>query len=740
MHLPPIIQDLAVILIVAGVMSLFFRAIRQPVVLGYIVAGFLVGPHFEWLPTVLDTESIKIWAEIGIIFLLFALGLEFSFKKLVRVGTPASITALVEVAGMVGIGFVLGKCFGWKSIDCLFLGGILAISSTTIIIRAFDELEMKTHGFVRLVFGILIVEDLVAILLMVVLSTIAVSKTVSGVEMGAAGLKLGFFLTLWFVLGIFLIPSFLKKVRKLMRPETLLVVSIGLCFLMVVLTTNVGFSPALGAFIMGSILAETIDSEKIEKLIHPIKDLFGAIFFVSVGMLIDPKILLQYAGPVFIITVVTIFGKLLTTMIGSLLAGQSLRHSVQAGLSLAQIGEFSFIIAGLGISLNVTSDFLYPIAISVSAVTTFTTPYLIRSSEPVVQFLEANLPKKWLKALEDFRLASAAVSQTSDWQTLLKNSAVKIIANTVVVISIFLVASDFIVPWLENRGWTELSAQGFSLLIAFFCSAPFLWAIAFGRFGAESARTLWLGGRFNGPLFMFELIRWLYVVVLLATLAMRIISASTILVVACILAILTMYLLPRYFEKIYMWIEKRFVFNLNEKDFSDNKKSYPILAPWDSHIVELKVSPDSSLIGQKLSKLMIRERFGVTIALIARGSKIITAPGRNDMIFPADLLKVIGSDEQIDRFRKDCEFAAIEEINAHKITYGLRSVFIADNSRYANKTIRDCGLREQTHGLVVGIEKAGQRLLNPDSATLIEPGNVLWVVGDQSRIEKLNEF
>jgi monovalent cation:H+ antiporter-2, CPA2 family len=406
MHLPPIVQDLSVILMAAAVMTLLFRWLRQPVVLGYIIAGFLVGPHFRWLPGVLDPENVRVWAEIGVIFLLFSLGLEFSFKKLVRVGAPASITAVFEVVGMVGLGFMLGRFFGWRNMDSLFLGGILAISSTTIIVRAFDELGMKTRGFANLVFGVLVVEDLVAILLMVVLSTVAVSNQFSGAEIGIAAMKLIFFLTLWFVLGIFLIPSFLKRIRKHLRDETLLIVSIGLCFMMVVFVTKVGFSPALGAFIMGSILAETMEAERIEHLIQPAKNLFGAVFFVSVGMLIDPEIISKFGVPILIITVATILGKFLTTSIGALISGQSLRHSVQAGMSLAQIGEFSFIIAALGLSLKVTGDFLYPIAISVSAITTFTTPYLIRSAENVVNSLETKLPRGWLEMLDRYRLRS----------------------------------------------------------------------------------------------------------------------------------------------------------------------------------------------------------------------------------------------------------------------------------------------------------------------------------------------
>lgn len=735
MHLPPIIQDLAIILIVAGAMTLLFRTIRQPIVLGYIVAGFLVGPNFEWLPTVVDTESIKVWAEIGVIFLLFALGLEFSFRKLVQVGPPASVTALVEVAGMIGIGFLVGKAFGWTTIDSVFLGGILAISSTTIIIRAFDELEMKTRGFVRLVFGVLIVEDLVAILLMVVLTTIAVSRTFLGAEMVVAGLKLVFFLILWFVLGIFLIPTLFARVRKFLKQETLLIVSIGLCFLMVVLATKVGFSPALGAFIMGSILAETLEGEKIEHLIHPVKDLFGAIFFVSVGMLIDPKILVDYALPIFVITIATIGGKLATTAIGALLAGQSLRHSVQAGMSLAQIGEFSFIIAGLGLSLSVTSDFLYPIAISVSAITTFTTPYLIRASDPTVRWLEDNLPKRWLSKLEGFRIASATVSQTHDWKTHLKKVVTKVTTNSVVVTAIFLLVSEFLKPRLLQEGFELRLAQGLSFFIALTCSAPFLWAIAGGRFGGEAAGALWSQRRFTGPLFVLEIFRWTFAVLLSAILASRILPPSAVILAVCVLVIAILYLLPRNFEKVYLWLERRFVTNLNEKDLRHKQKAHPALVPWDSHLAELQVSSDSPLIGKKLSELTIRERFGVTITLIQRGHKAIPAPGGAEVLYPADLLQVIGSDEEIHRFRQECA-PTVAEPDSHTV-YGLRSIFIEPDSLFAGRTIKECQIRERSQGLVVGVEKKGTRILNPDSNLLIEDGDVIWIVGDQNLMKGL---
>lgn len=738
MHLPELIQDLAIILIVAAFMTLVFRIIRQPVVLGYIVAGFLVGPHFKWLPTVVDSQSVSVWAEIGVIFLLFALGLEFSFKKLVRVGAPASITAVIEVIGMLCIGFLLGRSFNWNNMDSLFLGGILAISSTTIIIRTFEELGLKTRGFSRLVFGVLIVEDLVAILLMVVLSTLAVSQNFSGIEMVVSAVKLVFFLSIWFVLGIFLIPSFLNQTRKFMHSETLLVVSLGLCFLMVVLATKVGFSPALGAFIMGSILAETMEAERIEMLIHPLKDLFGAIFFVSVGMLINPYVLYEYAFPILLITLATIVGKFLTTSLGALLSGQSLRHSVQAGMSLAQIGEFSFIIASLGLNLKVTSEFLYPIAISVSAITTFTTPYLIKSADSIVKLLENQLPEKWLSSLEKFRLASNSVTQTNNWGHLVKASFLKIFTNGIMISFIFLIVAKNIDPWLETKIDNIEEAHLISLLIAFICSSPFLWALTFGRLGGESASILWSEKKYRAPLLVFEITRWMISIVLCAFLSSLIISASAVIMVVSLLVVIGTFVLSRYFKKVYQWLENRFVHNLNEKELALKTKELPPLAPWDHYLVELRVSSDSMLIGKKFSDLMIREKFGVSIALIQRGRQRIPAPGRDDVLYPADILQVIGKDEQINQFKKACENADLDLTNSGNIEYVLRPIVVDTNVNFVNKSIRECGIREATQGLVVGIEKNGKRTLNPDSATIIEVGNILWVVGNQKLLENLS--
>lgn len=600
-HLPELIRDLALILVAAGVVTLVFRYLRQPVVLGYILAGFLIGPHVAFTPTVIDTKGVQIWAEIGVIFLLFALGLEFSFKKLMKVGGAASMTAFFEVTGMTLLGYVVGRAFGWNQLDSIFLGGILAISSTTIIIRAFDELGMKRRGFAGLVFGILIVEDLFAILLLVLLSSVAVKHELSGTELAISTARLLAYVAAFVVAGLLLVPPLLYRLRNKMNDETLLVVSIGLCFLMVVLNTKAGFSPALGAFIMGSVLAESTDAKRIEHLIHPVKDLFAAIFFVSVGMMIDPKVILDHAGLILILTIATIVGKFLTTFLGAVISGRNLKHSVQAGMSLAQIGEFSFIIAGLGLSLKVTSEFLYPVAVGVSAITTFTTPYLIRSADSAYSLAVRTLPPGLLSALEAYS--------------------------------------------------------------AFTQRAP----RAVGPFG-------------------------------------------------------------------FIKSQLRFVFDLAN---AVKNKAIPPLAPWNAHIANTVVAPESEMAGRTLEELKVRERFGVTIAWITRGRRVIPAPGRQERLLPGDQIAFIGTDEQLEAFG-DCleqkERRAGPSQGGH---YGLSSLLVKEGSSLAGVTIRDSGLRERTQGLVVGVEREGERILNPDSTYRLLPGDLLWIVGDREKISIL---
>jgi len=737
LHLPVLITDLGLILAAAGVTTLLFKKIRQPLVLGYILAGLLVGPHIHFIPTVTDNESIHIWAEIGVIFLLFSLGLEFSFKKLVKVGGSASITAIVEVLFMLVIGFVAGKLMGWATMDCIFLGGILSVSSTTIIIRAFEELGVKHKKFAGLVFGVLIVEDLVAILLLVLLSTLAVSRQFAGAEMFFSILKLCFFLVLWFIGGIFLIPSFLKATRKLMNDETMLIVSLALCLLMVMLAVEVGFSPALGAFIMGSVLAETTQAEKIEHLTKSVKDLFAAIFFVSVGMLIDPGILVTYAVPILIITVATILGKFLSSGMGALLSGQPLKTAVQTGLSLAQIGEFSFIIATLGLTLKVTSDFLYPIAVAVSAITTFTTPYLIKSSETFFLFLERNLPVKWVAGINRYSTSTAGITTMSDWKTLLKSYTFNTIIHSVILIAIIFAGSRYLQPFITSNLINGNNGIIISLVLTLIIMAPFLWALAIRRIERKAHSHLWLNKKYTrGPLISLEVLRISLAIFMVGFLVYQFYSTMAAITIALVLIILVMTIFSRKLQAFYDRLELLFLYNLNARD-EQNKQ--PEILPWDTHLTELTVAPESDLVGKSLIELAVREKYGVNIALIERGNKMIPTPGRDERLYPNDKVMLIGTDDQLAAIKELFEGVVKEndELYFPKKDMTLQKIVISSSSPVFAQTIRESGIREQTQGLVVGIERKGIRILNPDSNLVFEQEDIVWIVGNTKKIPDL---
>ncbi|GAA0563768.1 cation:proton antiporter domain-containing protein [Chitinophaga japonensis] len=735
MHIPPLITDLALILAAAAITTLIFKRLRQPLVLGYIVAGLLVGPHVSLIPTVTDEHNIQTWSEIGVIFLLFSLGLEFSFKKLMKVGGAASITAVIEVVIMLLLGYAAGRLLGWSAMDSIFLGGILSVSSTTIIIRAFDELGVKGQQFAGLVFGILVVEDLVAIVLLVLLSTLAASREFAGMEMLGSIVKLLFFLIVWFVAGIFFLPTLLQRTRKLMNEETLLVTSIGLCLGMVVLATQAGFSPALGAFVMGSILAETTQAEKIEHLVKPVKELFGAVFFVSVGMLIDPAMILRYIGPVVIITVITIVGKLLSTTIGALTAGQPLKPSVQAGMSLAQIGEFSFIIATLGLTLKVTSGFLYPVAVAVSAVTTFTTPYLIRLSEPVYNRIAAMLPHKWKTTLNRYSAATQTIAVVSDWKQLLRSYFINIVLFSVIIIAIVLLLAYYVLPMVnatpEDSNWMRIATALVTLIVL----SPFLWALAFRGVSSQESANIWQQKKYRGPLLLLRLLRIIVAVFFIGFSVEQFFSTAVALLVTLgILALLLLF--RRRLQDFYSKIEERFFSNFNERETRVGSINKQVLAPWDAHLAVIEIQPVSPAIGKSLQELALRERFGANIVLIRRGDQQYAAPGKDERLYPGDVVTVIGTDEQISRLFRFLEEAdgsrADKMMPAHDIV--LRRYLIKKEMPLYNKSIREAGIREQTQGMILGIERSGQRILNPESTTILQEGDIIWVAGSDKRL------
>lgn len=743
-HLPKLIVDLGLILGVGAITTLIFKRINQPLVLGYIVAGFLISPNFEYLPTVVDKHNVEIWAKIGVIFLLFSLGLEFSFKKLLNVGGSASITALVEIVFIVIAGYFVGIWMGWSTMDSIFLGGLLASSSTTIIIRAFDELGLKRKKFANVVFGILIVEDIVVILLMVMLSTMAVSQQFSGTLMFDSLIKLGFFLIVWFLGGIFIIPSFLRAIKKYLDKETLLILSIGLCLGMVYIADSVGFSIELGAFVMGSILAETVYAEKIEHTLESVKTLFATIFFVSIGMMIDPASMLEHKWAILAVTLLTVFGKLISTTIGALLSGQPLKQSVQVGMSMAQIGEFAFIVAGLGLSLGVTSDFLFPVAVGVSAITTFTTPYLIKSSDKVYNFLERVLPEQFLKNIDRYSSDTQHIQDENHWKLIIKKTIQNLALNTFIIVAITLFIKNYLLLLLFDNV-SYFTANFITMILNFTICAPFLWAIIGNKISKQMISKFWFESKFNrAPIIGLISLRVIFILGLIIFIYYQYFSSKIAVFIPIILFLGILYFLSKHFHKVYDLIENRFIYNLNEREIlkeeKAQKKRENYQYTWDNtHISDMEVPRHANFIGVPLGELNWRTKFHINIAYIKRGDRVIEMPDKESVLYPLDEIGIIGTDEQIQKFENYLtiigESVPTENIK-EKIDITMDKVVIPDdNADVLNKTIG--WIKDTSRGIVVSIEREGSISYNPERFTTIEPGDYITIVADK---KKLKEF
>jgi CPA2 family monovalent cation:H+ antiporter-2 len=578
---------------------------------------------------------------------------------------------------------------------------------------------------------------LVAILLLVLLSTLAVSQQFAGVEMLTSILKLCFFLILWFIGGIFLIPTLLKNTRKLMNDETMLIVSIALCLIMVLLAVKVGFSPALGAFIMGSILAETTQAERIEHLTKSVKDLFAAIFFVSVGMLIDPSILIDYAVPILIITLATVIGKFLSSGMGALISGQPLKTAVQTGLSLAQIGEFSFIIATLGLTLKVTSDFLYPIAVAVSAITTFTTPYLIKASEPFYLFLERSLPKKWVAGLQRYSSSTAGITTLSDWKILLRAYSFNTVIHSVILVALVFFGARYIQPFITGHILNGDRGIIASLVLTLILMAPFIWALSIRRMQRHAYSHLWLNKKYTrGPLIALEVLRIALGTFFVAFLIYQFYDTMIAMIIALVIIVTGLFVFSRKLQSFYDRLENRFLGNLNARQLAN---AQPEILPWDTHLTELVVAPESVMVGKTLVDLAVREKYGINIALIERGKIMIPTPSREERLYPHDKVLIIGSDDQLAAVKPLFEgrMDSLDENSFPKKDMTLQKVVINSQSPIYKQSIRDSGIREKSQGLVVGIERQGIRILNPDSNLVFENEDIVWIVGNNKKIPEL---
>lgn len=744
-ELPTLIADLSLILLCAGIMTLLFKKLKQPLVLGYIVAGFLASPGMPYTPSVIDTTNIKIWADIGVIFLLFALGLEFSIKKIVKVGGAAVIAACTIIFCMILLGIGVGMSFGWQHMDCLFLGGMIAMSSTTIIYKAFDDLGLRKKQFTGLVLSILVLEDILAIVLMVMLSTMAVSNNFEGTEMLESIGKLLFFLILWFIVGIYLVPEFLKRSRKFMGEETLLIISLALCFGMVVIAARTGFSAAFGAFIMGSILAETIEAESITQIVKPVKDLFGAIFFVSVGMMVNLHMIVEYAIPILIITIAVIVGQSTFGTFGVLLSGKTLKTAMQCGFSLTQIGEFAFIIATLGVSLHVTSDFLYPIVVAVSVITTFLTPYMIRLAEPAYNFVDNHLPSSWKKFLQRYSTnSSTVVNHENLWKKLLIAITRITIVYSIVIISIIAIFFRFIIPFLE-KSLPSLWASILGAIITIICISPFLRAIMVKKNRSVEYMTLWYENKANrAPLISTIVIRIMIAALFIIFVISGLFKASIGIVSG--IAVLTILLIiwSRRLKKQSILIERRFFQNLHSRDIraeylGEKKPAYAgRLLSHDLHLADIEVPEESSWAGKTLQELNLGKNYGVHIASILRGKKRINIPGGNERIFPSDKLQVIGTDDQLNTFSDNIQKGAIPQWETYEQSeMNLKQFIIDANSIFLGKNIRQSGIREKYHCMIVGIERENGILMAPNVNIPFEEGDIIWIVGEKENVYQL---
>ena len=750
-ELPSLVKDLALILVVAGIVTLVFKRLKQPLVLGYIVAGFLVSPHMPYLMSVMDKADIQTWADIGVIFLLFSLGLDFSVKKILRTGAAPVIAACTIIFCMMALGVIVGYSFGWKEMDCIFLGGMLAMSSTTIIYKAFSDMGLTQKGFASTVMSVLILEDILAIVMMVMLSTLASGASPDGVQVVGSILKIGFFLVLWFVVGLFVIPLFLRSVRKILNNETLLVVALGLCCLMAVVSTQVGFSAAFGAFVMGSILAETVEADKIIRLVDPVKNLFGAVFFVSVGMLVNPKILAGYAVPIFLLVLAILAGQAVFGTLGYLLGGQTLKNAMRCGFSMAQVGEFAFIIASLGLSLHVISDFLYPVVVAVSVITTFLTPYMIRAAEPCYDIVIRFLPKRWVRRLTHIQTGASPGNTAADslWKVLARKMLINtlvygILSSAVIAImfsTVLPVCRLFSVDWTGSH-WAGNAVCGF-LTVAFV--SPFLRSIVMKQNHSEAFKALWTGRRINRlPLIATILARVVIAVSFIFYICNYLTRFQNALMIAIAVGILVLMILSRRLKKRSITLERLFIQNLRSRDIKAQLqgKKKPLFADHlidrDIHIANLELPDDSLWAGRTLRSLQLRNRFGVHVSSILRGSHRMNIPNGNTILFPGDKLQAIGDDEQLTLFSHAMKAELQpEDTDIEKREMKLRCFTVSKTSPFIGKTLRDSGIRDKYNCMVVGVDEGQKNLTLITPSRCLQAGDVLWVVGEQGDLDRI---
>lgn len=734
--MPAIFMDLAVILIAAGVITVVFKRLKQPLVLGYILAGFFIGPYFPWFPAITDKANLTVWSDIGIVFLMFGLGLEFSIKKLKKVGATGAITALTELAIMFVIGSTVGKILGFGSMECTFLGCMLSISSTSIIIKSFDDLKLKQQKFTSTVTAVLVVEDLIAVLLLVVLSTVSVSKSFDGGELVEQMAKLLFFLVAWFVFGIYLIPTFLRWMRKYMSEETLLILAVGLCFGMVVLASKAGFSTALGAFVMGAILSETIEVEVIHRLVTPLKNLFGAIFFVSVGMLIQPSVLVEYWVTILVIAMSVIIFKSLSATIGVTLSGRPLKTAIQSGFCFCQIGEFSFIIAGLGLSFGVIDETLYPIIVSVSILTTFVTPYMIKGALPFYNWLEPKIPAGLKHRLEQYsEHANRDGGNKATMRIFLRKQLTNIFIHGVILGVMALLSSSLLLPLLDDlfdkTGIPQIWSRLTGMLVTLMLMTPFLWAVAVKNVSKERIKKMFETWHHSQVVVIPLLILRYFVALFFVGLVVgRYVNMAVGLLMVIAVIVMLAVLYSRRANGFYAQIEDRFFSNFNQRQ-AQNSFHIPTAMEDEFAMERLVMTQYSPLAGRSLAEGQLRERFGANIVTIERAGNIIDLPDKDEVLMPCDVLTVIGTEDEVAKIRPVIEVEPeilVHDHSDHELH--MYRYHVDAHGPLCGVEVRYSTLSRQ-HAIVIAIERDGEKIVNPSRDEIFRAGDVLWFVSPE---------
>jgi len=737
MHLAPLIRDLAIILGAAAIVTFIFQRIRQPVVLGYLLAGTLISPTTLGVFGVSDLPNIKIWAELGVIFLMFNLGLQFSFRHLASLGVGAGITALLEVGLMFILGLGVGRALGWDPTASIFLGCMVGVSSTTIILKTLDDLKLRTRRFADKVLAILIVEDLIAILMLVALSGIAEGRGASGGELITSAIRLGFMVGAWFLFGMFIIPRFVKTVGNLQNDEMLTILSLGLCLALVWLSASFEYSTTLGAFMMGSILAETSEAGRIRDLLRPLRHLFSAIFFVTIGMMIQPQAIADQWGTIALITGVLVIGKIFGISFGGMVTGQPVGDSLQTGFAMAQIGEFSFIIAALGVGAGILSENTNAAIVGVSVLTTFSTPYFVRFSRKVSSVIETKLPVRLQIALTQY---GTWIDQRLSMKSgrAIGKLVVRWLASGIVVAVIFVLSSRLLLPYAQSVMDNEWIARAGSWLIAVFVSAPFLWGmIALPRSSrtVEHADALQALPQSNA---LFA-IRFMTVLVV-GVLSLEFFEPLVAILLTSIATATLFIVFYRQLAESYHWFERQFLSSFNPVTHGKKKGLPKNLVPWDAHLSRVLVHPNSEVVGRTLQQSKLHEKFGVTVVVIQRGNDAVIAPQAFEVIFPNDQLLLIGTDQQITSASTLLESPNQDAKKPYQnADFDLRRMSIHEKSRFVRQSIRNSKIKEEFGAMVVGVERGALRILNPRSDTLISSGDTLWVVVSNLNSKRLNE-